>query len=137
MPGSHRGPLYSLQEDSGKWVGAIQDRDLASAEPERAEYLQGPAGSVTVHNCCSVHGSAPNMSPRARPLLLQTYAAGDSFPLQTVGTNGLGHYANTIVRGSRPAWVGIDGRSVPVAPDYSGGYISIMEVQQGGKEARK
>ncbi len=130
VPNSHRGPLFSLEDDSGKWVGAIRERDLPAARPESADYLQGPAGSVTVHNCCAVHGSAPNLSPRVRPLLLQTYAAGDSFPLQTIGTNGLGQYANTMVRGARPPWVEIDGRAIPVAPDYSGGYISIMAVQQ-------
>ena len=130
VPGSHRGPLFSLPDDEGRWVGAIGERDLAIADPGHADYLKGPAGSVTVHNCCSVHGSAPNISSRCRPLLLHTYTAGDSFPLQTVGTNGLGTYANTMVRGSRPEKMMIDGRAVPVAPDYSGGYISIMAVQQ-------
>ena len=130
VPGSHRGPLFSLQDDQGRWVGAIHENDLRRAGAANADYLKGPAGSVTVHNCCSVHGSAPNRSPRSRPLLLQTYAAGDSFPLQTIGTNGLGDYANTLVRGSRSATMEIDGRSVPLAPDYSGGYISVMDVQQ-------
>ncbi|MGB1884546.1 MAG: phytanoyl-CoA dioxygenase family protein, partial [Gammaproteobacteria bacterium] len=82
--------------------------------------------------CCSVHGSAPNLSTRVRPLLLQTYTAGDSIPLQTIGTNGLGEYANTMVRGSRPACLEIAGRQVPTAPDYSGGYTSIFAVQQDG-----
>ena len=93
-------------------------------------YLKGPAGSLTVHNCCAVHGSAPNRSRRARPLLLQTYAAGDSYPLQTVGTNGLGGHANTLVRGERQRSMEIGGRRLPVAPDWSGGYTSIFEVQQ-------
>jgi ectoine hydroxylase len=130
VPGSHLGPLYNLQDESGRWIGAIRDADLKQVDPSTADYLKGPAGSVTVHNCCSVHGSSPNLSPRVRPLLLQTYVAGDSFPLQTIGTNGLGRYANTLVRGARPDTTTIDGRRVPVAPDYSGGYISIMAVQQ-------
>lgn len=130
VPRSHLGRLFSLKDGDGKWVGAIREEDLDEADPSSADYLKGPAGSVTVHNCCSIHGSAPNTSPRVRPLLLQTYAAGDSFPLQTVGTNGLGQYANTVVRGERPETFTIDGRAVPVAPDYSGGYISIMDVQQ-------
>lgn len=130
VPGSHRGPLYSLQDASGQWVGAIQAQDLAQARPEQADYLCGPAGSVTVHNCVCVHGSAPNRSTRVRPLLLQTYTSGDSFPLQSVGTNGLGAYANTMVRGQRPASCRIDGREVPLAPDYSAGYVSIFDVQQ-------
>ncbi len=42
----------------------------------------------------------------------------------------MGTYANTMVRGTRPEVMTIGGREVPVAPDYSGGYISIMAVQQ-------
>ena len=79
VPSSHRGPLFSLQDAQGRWVGAMHENDLRRAGAANADYLKkGPAGSVTVHNCCSVHGSAPNRSPRYRPLLLQTYAAGDS-----------------------------------------------------------
>lgn len=131
VPGSHRGRLYDLDDGAGNWTGAIRDEELAEAEPERAVYLTGPAGTVTVHNCCAVHGSAPNDSARVRPLLLQTYTAGDSLPLQSIGTNGLGQYANTMVRGARPKYLDIAGRRVPVAPDYSGGYTSIFAVQQG------
>lgn len=130
VPGSHRGPLYDHRDASGTWTGAIGAADLPQAAPQNAEFLKGPAGSVTVHNCCAIHGSLPNNSPRPRPLLLQTYAAGDSFPLQTVGTNGLGRHANTLVRGSRPAVMRIEGRDVPVAPDWSGGYTSLMDLQQ-------
>ena len=130
VPGSHRGELFDLTTAEGDWTGSIRDADLPRAHPEQAVYLAGPAGSVTVHNCCSVHGSAPNLSPRPRPLLLQTYAAGDSFPLQTIGTNGLGGYANTMVRGTRAPTMEIAGRRFPVAPDWSGGYTSIFEVQQ-------
>ena len=130
VPGSHRGPLFDLRDEAGKWLGAIRDDEIDQANIDKADFLKGPAGSVTVHNCCSVHGSLPNNSPRPRPLLLQTYTAGDSFPLQTIGANGLGPYANTMVRGARPAFFNIDGRKVPVAPDWSGGYRSIIDVQQ-------
>ena len=130
VPGSHHGPLYNLQDDDGNWVAAIQPADLPGAHVERADYLMGPAGTVTVHNCCAVHGSAPNRSPRGRPMLLNTYTAGDSFPLQTIGTNGLGGYANTVVRGRRPEVFEIMGRTLPVAPDYSGGYSSLFDIQQ-------
>ena len=130
VPGSQRGPLYVLADDDGNWTGAIRDQEIAGANIDSAVYLKGPAGSVTVHNCCSVHGSAPNYSTRVRPLLLQTYTAGDSIPLQTIGTNGLGDHANTMVRGSRPPFLNIAGRQVPTAPDYSGGYTSIFAVQQ-------
>ena len=130
VPGSHRGRLYDLDDGAGNWTGAIRNDELAEAEPQRAIYPTGPAGTVTVHNCCAVHGSAPNVSPRVRPLLLQTYTAGDSLPLMSIGTNGMGEYANTMVRGRRPDYLEIAGRRVPVAPDYSGGYTSIFAVQQ-------
>ena len=134
VPKSHKGPLYDLRDKSGKWTGAIRDEEIGEANIGSADFLTGPAGSVTVHNCCSIHGSLPNNSPRPRPLLLQTYTAGNSFPLQTVGANGLGADANTMVRGSRPALFNIAGRDVPVAPDWSAGYSSIIDVQQSASE---
>ena len=130
VPASHKGPLFDLRDQQGNWLGAIRDDEIDQANIDSADFLMGPAGSVTVHNCCSIHGSLPNNSPRPRPLLLQTYTSGDSFPLQTVGANGLGPFANTMVRGSRPAFIEVDGRKVPVAPDWSGGYRSIIDVQQ-------
>lgn len=130
VPRSHRGPLYKLQDSMGNFNGTIHPEDLVHAGLNDAIYLEGVAGSVTVHNCCLVHGSKPNFSNRVRPLLLQTYTSGDSFPIQTVGTNGLGKHANTLVRGARPSDMVICGRDVPVAPDYSDGYVSIIDVQQ-------
>lgn len=134
VPKSHKGPLFDLRDKSGKWLGAIRDEEIAGAKIDTADFLTGPAGSVTVHNCCSIHGSVPNNSPRPRPLLLQTYTSGDSFPLQTVGANGLGPYANTMVRGARPAFFNIAGKNVPVAPDWSAGYSSIIDVQQSASK---
>ena len=78
VPGSHAGELYDLTNHDGSWSGSIRAEDVARADLDRADYLQGPAGSVTVHNCCAVHGSAPNHSPRPRPLLLQAYSRADS-----------------------------------------------------------
>jgi ectoine hydroxylase len=69
VPGSHDGPLFDLY-DGDEWVGALGDDDVERAGVERAEYPVGPAGSITVHNCRTVHGSAPNASDRPRPLLL-------------------------------------------------------------------
>ena len=107
VPGSHQRDLFDLYDDAGLWSGAIRDEDISRAHTEEAVYLKGPAGSVTVHNCCSVHGSKPNRSDRVRPLLLQTYAAADSYPLLGVGTNGAGDKMNHLmVRGDRQRWMG-------------------------------
>ena len=132
IPGSHTGELFDLYDDEERWTGSIRAADIDRAHVERAVFLQGPAGSVTVHNCCMVHGSLPNQSPRSRPLLLQTYAAGDAYPLLTIGTNGAeGRISNVMVRGPRARWMQIGDRQVPVAPDWSGGgYTSIFDVQQ-------
>ena len=79
----------------------------------------------------------PNRSPRSRPLLLQTYAAADAYPLLTVGTNGAGgRIINVLLRGERPRWMEVGARRMPVAPDWSkGGYTSIFNVQQNEGEA--
>ena len=133
VPGSHKRELFDLYDETGRWSGSIRSEDVHRAHTEEAVYLKGAAGSVTVHNCCTVHGSMPNLSDRTRPLLLQTYAAGDSYPLLGVGTNGaVGKTNNVMVRGPRQRWMEVGGREMPVAPDWSGGdYISIFEVQQG------
>ena len=137
VPGSQRGELFDLYDSEDRWSGSIRDEDLPRAGIERAVFLEGGAGSVTVHNCCTVHGSMPNRSPRSRPLLLQTYAAADAYPLLTVGTNGAGgRIINVLLRGERPRWMEVGARRMPVAPDWSkGGYTSIFNVQQNEEAA--
>ncbi len=130
VPGSHKGPLFDLADEEGAWTGALNDTDLAQVDLDSADYLKGPAGSVTVHNCCAVHGSEPNDSERMRPLLLQTYSRADSYPLIGVGANGAtGRSGHQIVRGGAPTHIEVDGRRMPAAPDWSRGYTSIFDVQ--------
>ena len=133
VPGSHTGELYDLTNPDGSWSGSLAEADVARANVDTADYLKGPAGSVTVHNCCCVHGSAPNDSNRSRPLLLQAYSRGDSFPLLGVGTNGKAdRSAHQLVRGRPPTSLTVQGRTMPAAPDwYRGTYGSIFSVQQG------
>ena len=132
VPGSHRGELFDLTDTDGRWTGSLRDTDLPRAGLDRAHYLTGPAGSVTVHNCCAVHGSMPNNSPRMRPLLLQTYSRADSYPLLGVGTNGrTGKLSGTVIGGPAPRTITVDGRPMVAAPDWSkGGYHTIFDVQQ-------
>lgn len=76
--------------------------------------------SVTVHNCCMVHGSLPNESPRSRPLLLQTYSAVDSYPVAGMGANGVtGRTSGVIIGGSATQLLEVDGRQLRGAPDWS------------------
>ena len=132
VPGSHTGELFDLRTPGGGWAGSIKDADLERAATARAVHVTGPAGTTTVHNCCAVHGSAPNTSPRMRPLLLQSYSRADSYPLLGIGTNGkISPSAHTLVRGSAPDHIRVGGRTLPAAPDwYKGGYTSIFAHQQ-------
>jgi ectoine hydroxylase len=130
LPRSHDGPLYDLYDEAGQWTGNIRDADLPQLNIAEAEYLGGTAGSVTVHNCRSVHGSPPNMSNNPRPLFLCAYAAADALPITNL-TQG-GKYAETIVRGEAARWARFDPRPVLMPPDWSKtGYKSIFEHQQG------
>ena len=131
VPGSHKGPCFDLHDGDGQWTGSVADADLATIDLATVEWLAGPAGSMTVHNCVCVHGSEPNESDRPRPLLLQTYSAATSYPLLGVGVNGrTGGSSGTVIGGSLPERMMIGGRSVPIAPDWSGGgYTTIFDSQ--------
>ena len=93
-------------------------------------YLQGPAGSVTVHHCRMIHGSKPNTNPqRSRPLLLNGFSSADALPV-TPHYNAALHRGE-IVRGKRTRWIHFDPRPCLMPPDWSGGYTSIFAIQQG------
>jgi ectoine hydroxylase len=125
VPGSHDGELYDLY-DGDTWVGALADHDVARAGVERAVYPTGPAGTITVHSCRTVHGSAPNRSDRWRPLLLQTYAAADAFAYTDLVKAS--PHGDEMIRGTRPRWARHDPRPCLVPP--SGPYRPIFAVQQ-------
>jgi hypothetical protein len=130
IPGSHEGPLYDLYDDSFQWTGNIAERDIPQLNADSAKYLGGGAGSITVHNCRSVHGSPPNLSPRPRPLLLCAYSAAHAIPITNLTAGG--KYAEAIVRGKPARWAKFDPRPVLMPPDWSKvGYKSIFEQQQG------
>ncbi len=130
IPGSHNGPLFDLYDDHQQWTGNIAEQDLASLDLSSAVYLGGPAGSITVHNCRSVHGSAANLGKRPRPLLLCAYSAAHAIPITNL-TAGAKHSEAT-VRGRPARWAKFDSRPVLMPPDWSkSGYKSIFEHQQG------
>jgi len=130
IPGSHEGPLYDLYDDSSQWTGNIAERDIPQLNADSAKYLGGGAGSITVHNCRSVHGSPPNLSPRPRPLLLCAYSAAHAIPITNLTAGG--KYAEAIVRGKPARWAKFDPRPVLMPPDWSKvGHKSIFEHQQG------
>ena len=126
--GSHEGPLYDQYNDGGDWVGCLSRRDAAGLDSARMVELDGPAGSITLHNCRTVHGSRPNTSERPRPLLINAYSAADAFPYTPNALES--RYDQTIVRGGPVRWAHHDPRPCPIPPDWSGGYTSIFALQQ-------
>lgn len=135
IPESHNGELFDHFDEAGQWIGHIRDQDLPRAETGRAETLMGPAGSITIHNCRTVHASEPNLSPIGRPLLLHTYSSGDSFPYTPNPIPS--PHSGEMIRGQRPRWAHHDPRPCIVPPDWSGGYGSIFAQQEkSGATAR-
>ena len=129
IPKSHDGPLHDLRDGAGDWTGHIRAEDVPRIGVERAGYLAGPAGTVTVHNCRAIHGSAPNWSARPRPLLLCAYAAADAIPITNL-VSGARH-GDELVRGAPARWARFDPRPCPLPPDFSKSrHKSIFEHQQ-------
>jgi len=124
VPGSHLGELFD-QYDGDRWVGSISDRDLERVDTASAVFPVGPAGSVTIHNCRTVHGSEPNRSERERPLLLQTYAAADAFVYTDIVRRS--PRGDTLIRGAPARWARHDPRPCQVGPSRA---RTIFEVQQ-------
>jgi ectoine hydroxylase len=122
---SHNGPLFDLY-DGDVWVGALAEADVEVARVDRAEFPTGPAGTITVHNCRTVHGSAPNTSDRSRPLLLQTYAAADAFSYTDLVKRS--PHGEELIRGVPARWARHDPRPCLVPP--TGPYRPIFATQQ-------
>jgi len=124
IPGSHRGALFD-QYDGDDWVGCLSREDEARVGTDRAVYPTGPAGTITVHNCRTLHGSAPNLSDRDRPLLLQTYAAADAFTYTDLVKKS--PHGDMLIRGKQARWARHDPRPCQVGPSR---VRTIFEVQQ-------
>ncbi|MDP9334406.1 MAG: phytanoyl-CoA dioxygenase family protein [Actinomycetota bacterium] len=125
VSGSHNGPLFDLY-DGDAWIGALADADLSTAGVEHASYPTGRAGTITVHNCRTVHGSSPNRSNRARPLLLQTYAPADAYAYTDLVKRS--PHGEELIRGQPARWARHDPRPCLMPP--SGPYRPIFASQQ-------
>ena len=136
IPGAHEGELFDLYDGNGCWAGAIDETDLARVPAENAVYLQGPAGSVTVHHCRMIHGSKPNTHPaRSRPLLLNSFSSADALPVTPYNYDSI--HNGELVRGQRARWIHFDPRPCLQPPDWSKGYTSIFAIQQAEENERQ
>ena len=97
VPGSHRGPQYSLF-DGATFTGFV-DPEQERALKAREVAVTGKAGDVCLMHTRLLHGSAPNLSDRPRGLFICVYTAADAFPL--VRNPMPSELEGTIVRGER------------------------------------
>ena len=79
VPGSHRGPMYSLF-DGDRFTGFIAPGEERALR-EREESILGCAGSVCLMHTRLAHGSEPNHSVSSRGLYICVYSAADAFPI--------------------------------------------------------
>jgi ectoine hydroxylase len=129
LRGSHKGPVVDQYNDKGEWVGCLKPEDAAAIDMSKVDYLEGPAGSVTIHNCRTLHYSKANWSDNPRPLLLNTFSAANAMPYTHNPLQS--KYMGAIVRGQPARWAYHDPRPCLLPPDWSGGYTSIFALQQG------
>ena len=126
---SHDGPIYDQYGDDGEWVGSLNDRDADELDLSKMDYLMGPAGSITIHNCRSLHYSPASTSPNPRPLLLNCYTSADAKPYTPHPQPSIHTYE--VIRGKPARWADHDPRPCQIPPDWSGGYTSIFAAQAG------
>ena len=79
VPGSHRGPVYSLFEGE-RFTGFITPAEERALR-EREVSVVGSAGSVCLMHTRLAHGSEPNRSSAPRGLYICVYSAADAFPI--------------------------------------------------------
>ncbi|MEV3989822.1 phytanoyl-CoA dioxygenase family protein [Streptomyces sp. NPDC049837] len=89
LPGSHReGLVHRERKADAKSAQHLDPDDISLTADQLAAYVdrygmtspKGPAGSVVFFSPEIVHGSAPNMSPFARRLLIATYNSCANLP---------------------------------------------------------
>lgn len=133
LPRSHEGDLYDLYGEDGNWTGSLRDEDSAKIDMNQAVYLTGAAGSITIHNCRTVHYSPASKVAEPRPLLLNCYSSADALAY-TPHPDPSAH-AYEVIRGKPARWADHDPRPCQIPPDWSGGYTSIFAAQ-AGEDAR-
>lgn len=128
LPGSQNGPVYSHYDAAGVWRGELSAADAAGLDTSGAVEFTGPAGSVTVHNYFTVHGSRQNLSDLGRPLLLYVLSAADAMPYTAQPLKS--RHEQQIVRGRPAREAHHEPGRFRLPPDWSGGYRSIFASQQ-------
>ena len=96
IPGSHKGPILDHNSTQGVFCGAVDPSD-PEFQRDQAVTITGKAGSMSVHHARTLHGSAPNVSDRARLMLFYECCAADAWPL--MGGSAYIHVAYLVIDG--------------------------------------
>ena len=131
ISGSHKKNVFSHYDDS-KWTGDISEKDLSEIDISKTKILKGAAGSITVHNYRTVHGSKPNNSKKPRPLMLYVLSSGDSVPFTPQPLKS--KYEQLIVRGNYNNKIHCQSGEFQIPPNWNNGYTSIFAIQQNEKK---
>tara|TARA_B100000767_G_C19686163_1_gene501865 strand:- start:261 stop:1145 length:885 start_codon:yes stop_codon:yes gene_type:complete len=127
---SHKKDVFSHYKNS-EWTGNIDDKDLSKINLQKRKVLKGKAGSVTVHNYRTIHGSKPNNSQLPRPLMLYVLSSGDSVPFTPQPLKS--KYEQIIVRGKYDNNIHCEPGEFQIPPNWTNGYSSIFAIQQKEK----
>ena len=97
-PGSHKGPLYSLWQDT-VFTGALNE-DIVSEMEKTAVPCVGKAGDVCLMHSRVVHASKLNQTNQPRTLFIYNLIAADAIPL--VPNAVPSKHAGMLVSGKEP-----------------------------------
>ncbi len=134
VPGSHQGPLYSMYDEDGNFVVRVKDEDIAWMEESMVDRPTGGPGTTILLNCRTLHGSAPNRSTAARPLLLPVYSSADSFAYTPSPITS--PHCGDIVRGRPAKYASFDLRPCELPPDWRAGYKTAWNYQKEEEKRR-
>jgi ectoine hydroxylase-related dioxygenase (phytanoyl-CoA dioxygenase family) len=127
---SHHGPLFSMYDDEGNFVVKIRPKDLTWLKDDMIRSITGGPGTTLLLNCRAVHGSVPNKSAAARPLLLPVYSSADSFPYTPCPIPS--PHQGDVVRGNAAKFASFDTRPVEMPPDWRFGYKPVWSYKKAG-----
>lgn len=127
LPGSHDGPVFDHRDARGNWTGCLTAEETTTLDLSRVAYVEGPAGTITIHNSRTLHATPPSQRAGGRPLLLHAYSSADAIAY-TPHPDPSAH-AYEVLRGRRATHAHHDPRPCPIPPDWSGGYTSIFAAQ--------
>jgi ectoine hydroxylase len=134
VPGSHEGPLYTMYDQNRNFVVRVRDEDLSWLSDDLVECPTGGPGTTILLNCRTVHGSIPNRSSNARPLLLSVYSSADSFAYTPSPITS--PHLGDIVRGEPARFASFDTRPCELPPDWRAGYRTAWTYQKEEERRR-